>query len=73
MDLLLADPRISPAGLGARDSLRLEAGLCLHGNDIDEGRNPLDAGLLWVVRKLAGDHKYLGYDALESKRSAKGG
>lgn len=39
------------AGLGARDTLRLEAGLCLYGNDIDESRNPIEAGLAWLVSK----------------------
>lgn len=42
-------PRL--AGLGARDSLRLEAGLCLYGNDIDEGVTPVEAGLAWTVAK----------------------
>lgn len=37
------------AGLGARDSLRLEAGMCLYGSDIDEGVNPVEAGLAWLV------------------------
>ena len=50
-ELLLKDQRVQPAGLGARDSLRLEAGLCLHGNDIDETTNPAEAGLMWTVRK----------------------
>jgi aminomethyltransferase len=40
-----------PAGLGARDSLRLEAGLCLYGNDIDAATNPVEAGLTWVIGK----------------------
>ncbi len=55
---LLAEPEVMPAGLGARDSLRLEAGLCLYGNDIDETTNPIEAGLTWVIqkrRKLAWD------------------
>lgn len=40
---------VKPAGLGARDSLRLEAGLCLYGNDIDETTNPVEAGLVWTI------------------------
>jgi aminomethyltransferase len=55
---LLAEPEVLPAGLGARDSLRLEAGLCLYGNDIDETTNPIEAGLTWTIgkrRKLAWD------------------
>ncbi len=49
--LLLRDPRVAPAGLGARDSLRLEAGLCLAGTDIDATRSPVEAGLSWVLAK----------------------
>src|SRR5258705_9374262 len=55
---LLAEPEVLPIGLGARDSLRLEAGLCLHGHDIDETTSPIAAGLAWVIgkrRKLARD------------------
>lgn len=40
------------AGLGARDSLRLEAGLCLYGNDIDQDTSPIEAGLAWLVGKF---------------------
>lgn len=40
------------AGLGARDSLRLEAGLCLYGSDIDQQTTPIEAGLAWLVGKL---------------------
>jgi len=48
-DRLLREPEVVPAGLGARDSLRLEAGLCLYGNDIDELTSPLEADLYWTV------------------------
>jgi len=48
---LLEQPEVAPAGLGARDSLRLEAGLCLYGNDIDELTSPIEAGLTWAIGK----------------------
>ena len=48
---LLAEPEVAPAGLGARDSLRLEAGLCLYGNDIDELTTPVEANLRWTIAK----------------------
>lgn len=48
---LLALPGAAPAGLGARDSLRLEAGLCLYGNDIDETTSPVEANLTWTIGK----------------------
>jgi len=48
---LLADERVKPAGLGARDSLRLEAGLCLYGHDMDETREPVEADLAWLIQK----------------------
>jgi aminomethyltransferase len=50
-ELLLAEPEVSPAGLGARDTLRLEAGLCLYGNDIDETTTPVEAALTWSISK----------------------
>jgi aminomethyltransferase len=50
-EALLASPGASPAGLGARDSLRLEAGLCLYGNDIDETTSPVEAALTWTIGK----------------------
>ncbi len=49
---LLAMPEVMPVGLGARDSLRLEAGLCLHGHDITERTSPVEAGLTWVIQKV---------------------
>ena len=48
---LLAQPEVAPIGLGARDSLRLEAGLCLYGHDIDTTTSPIEAGLLWSIPK----------------------
>jgi aminomethyltransferase len=48
---LLAEPEVLPIGLGARDSLRLEAGLCLYGHDIDDSINPAEAALLWSIGK----------------------
>ena len=49
--VLLADERVRPVGLGARDSLRLEAGLCLYGQDLDPRRTPVEADLAWVIQK----------------------
>jgi aminomethyltransferase len=48
---LLAEPEVRPVGLGARDSLRLEAGLCLYGHDIDESTTPVEASLVWSIAK----------------------
>jgi aminomethyltransferase len=48
---LLADSEVKPIGLGARDSLRLEAGLCLYGHDIDRTASPVEAGLTWSIQK----------------------
>jgi aminomethyltransferase len=49
---LLALDEVKPAGLGARDTLRLEAGLCLYGHDIDENTTPVEAGLTWAIQKV---------------------
>ncbi len=49
--LLMSDERVQPIGLGARDSLRLEAGLCLYGHDIDTTTSPIEAGLQWSIQK----------------------
>jgi aminomethyltransferase len=48
---LLEHPDVEPIGLGARDSLRLEAGLCLYGNDIDTTTSPVEAALVWAIQK----------------------
>jgi aminomethyltransferase len=57
-EALLALPGASPAGLGARDSLRLEAGLCLYGHDIDETTSPVEAALTWTI----GKRRRVGWD-----------
>lgn len=57
-----------PAGLGARDSLRLEMGFALYGNDLDEEHTPLEAGLGWVVKMGKGD--FVGRDALARQKEA---
>jgi aminomethyltransferase len=49
---LLAQPEVKPAGLGARNSLRLEAGLCLYGSDIDTTTTPVEASLAWAMQKV---------------------
>jgi aminomethyltransferase len=60
---LLALPEVKPAGLGARDTLRLEAGLCLYGHDINETTTPVEAGLTWAIQKVrrAGGARHGGY------------
>ncbi len=57
---------VTPCGLGARDTLRLEAGMNLYGNDMDENVSPLDAGLAWTVA-LTPDRDFIGRAALESR------
>jgi len=59
----LADLGVRPCGLGARDTLRLEAGMNLYGQDMDETVSPLDAGLAWTV-DLAAPHDFVGKNAL---------
>ena len=60
---LLAIPEVKPAGLGARDTLRLEAGLCLYGHDIDDKTTPVEAGLTWAIQKVrrTGGARHGGY------------
>lgn len=67
--LLLAQPEVKPAGLGARNSLRLEAGLCLYGNDLSPSTNPVEANLTWAlqkVRRQGGEREgsYIGAQAI---------
>jgi len=59
---------IGPAGLGARDTLRLEMGYALYGNDIDETRNPVEANLMWITRLKKGD--FAGRDAIAAAKEA---
>lgn len=58
--------RVKPVGLGARDTLRLEMGYALYGNDIDEETNPLEAGLGWTVKLHKGD--FVGREALREQK-----
>jgi len=75
MDLaeaLLAADGVEAIGLGARDSLRLEAGLCLHGSDIGPETTPIEAGLLWAIQKVrrpggARAGGYPGADVIETQ------
>lgn len=69
---LLAQPEVAPAGLGARDTLRLEAGLCLYGHDITATTTPVEAGLGWAIPKVrrAGGARaggYPGADAIDGQ------
>lgn len=63
---------IVPAGLGARDSARLESGLCLHGNDITELTTPFESGLNWCVRKESKYTDFIGKEEYESTKLKKG-
>jgi len=60
---IMAAGNVTPAGLGCRDSLRLEAGMCLYGNELDDHTTPLEAGLNWLV-KLGKTEPFLGKDVL---------
>jgi aminomethyltransferase len=65
---LMGTNAIQPIGLGARDTLRLEMGMALYGNDIDDTTTPLDAGLNWIVKFQKGD--FVGKAALEQQKAA---
>ena len=69
-EALLAEPEVKPAGLGARDTLRLEAGLCLYGHDLTEQTSPVEAGLSWAIQKVrrpggAREGGYIGAPVIE--------
>jgi aminomethyltransferase len=65
-DALMAAGDVTPAGLGARDTLRLEMGMALYGNDIDDTVTPLEANLAWLVKLKKGD--FVGRDVLEEQK-----
>ncbi|WP_374259741.1 glycine cleavage system aminomethyltransferase GcvT [Zoogloea sp.] len=62
---------VKPCGLGARDTLRLEAGMALYGNDMDESVSPLNAGLAWTVDFKDADRDFIGKAALQAKPASK--
>ena len=65
-DLLMGTGKVTPAGLGARDTLRLEMGMALYGNDIDDTLTPLEANLAWLVKINKGD--FVGKPALVKQK-----
>jgi aminomethyltransferase len=67
-EALMATGQITPTALGCRDSLRLEMGMALYGNDIDDTITPLEAGLGWLVKMKKGD--FVGRAALEAQKAA---
>jgi aminomethyltransferase len=69
---LLAEPEVAPIGLGARDTLRLEAGLCLYGHDIDNETTPIEAGLAWAISKRRRSEGGFPGDAVIRQQLAEG-
>ena len=67
---MLHEAGVKPIGLGARDTLRLEAGMNLYGSDMDETTTPLESGLAWTVALEPADRKFIGREALEKQKSA---
>jgi aminomethyltransferase len=63
---------VMPCGLGARDTLRLEAGMCLYGTDMDETTTPLESGLGWTVALEPPERDFIGRAALEAQQAAAG-
>lgn len=66
----LVDAGVAPAGLGARDTLRLEAGMNLYGNDMDDSISPLQAGMGWTIAWEPNDRDFIGRKALEAQKAA---
>lgn len=66
----LAESGVRPCGLGARDTLRLEAGMNLYGTDMDQSTSPLASGLAWTIAWEPTDRQFIGRDALEQQRAA---
>lgn len=66
----LLEAEVKPCGLGARDTLRLEAGMNLYGSDMDESVSPLESGLTWTVAWEPAERDFIGRKALEQQRSA---
>jgi aminomethyltransferase len=66
-NLLVGTGKVTPAGLGARDTLRLEMGMALYGNDIDDSVTPLEANLGWLTKINKGD--FIGRDALAKQKT----
>jgi len=62
---LLKDSNVKPIGLGARDTLRMEKGFLLSGQDFNEDRNPIEAGISWIINW---DHEFIGKNILEKKK-----
>ena len=67
---MLMDAGVAPCGLGARDTLRLEAGMNLYGSDMDETTTPFEAGLAWTVALEPKERKFIGREALEKQQAA---
>lgn len=65
----LADAGVQPCGLGARDTLRLEAGMNLYGSDMDESISPLEAGLNWTIAWEPTERQFIGREAIEQRRN----
>ena len=65
---MLLDAGVTPCGLGARDTLRLEAGMSLYGHEMDEQTSPMDAGLAWTVNTQDNNRNFIGKTALKSQQ-----